>query len=137
MNTIGWVLYLAPTALALMLRKTLPDLRLGWLFAANVLFGWTIIGWFGCLGYVLYALMKRSGAIRAGSLAEPLAAAPPFEPTAGPRVCPSCDRGQASCPACGKRQGDWRDSVWVPCSYCLGSGTVQCMTCGGSGELRY
>jgi hypothetical protein len=135
LGTLGILFYLFPTIVAFILRRAVPDMRIGVIFAANVLLGWTGIGWFGVLVYVIYRVLKnasRSGALP-GEWERRPAGPTPTPPIARPKC--ECSHGQMRCPQCQGRQGDYINGAWHSCRYCTGSGTVQCTHCDGSGYL--
>ncbi len=171
------LLYFAPTLVGwLRIRSGREDtVPLWWLFALNLLFGWTTIGWLLlwplALGWWIPRIKtteetqprrprkhyepvfgiwgpddeKRYRAQQAASTAPTAPAPTQYTPTewetpALETPCRSCGNQGAVCPSClGARghmvspQTESGTSYWVNCSYCTGSGRVQCSTCGRSG----
>ena len=121
----------------------------GQLFLFNLLMGWTVIGWFLVLAnafgfnpvaWVVLRLVKASPAGQ--SVNRPQGNAGPFQGSpANSSRCTTCGgSGQMTCPTCRGQRGHWETpqtaegtSRWVPCSYCIGSGTVQCTSGFGHG----
>jgi hypothetical protein len=116
----------------------------GWMFSIGIglifLLSFCVLRAAELLAWIGYSLgwLKPAGPGRAPPLA-------PGSPTPNPSMgsvplCSSCNgTGQMLCPLCrgtrgksvgpGTAEGSWQ---WVPCTYCIGSGSVQCTSTYGA-----
>lgn len=133
-----------------------PAVPVGLLFVLNLLLGWTFFGWIAVLFLAFREphqfvwgrgcgepVAWQSDPATAAAAAVP-ATAPPYGWEASPlpatEPCPRCGGRGETCPRCQGMRGAFElptgesgTSTWVPCTYCVGSGRVQCGQCGAVG----
>jgi hypothetical protein len=144
-----WIgLYFLPTIIAYRRRGragpgAIPAQKI---FLVNLIFGWTIFGWFVAMRMAIEELtLPQPGQAVGGGQA--LAGAPQdsWSPTQSSQPCGRCGgSGTEMCSSCQGR-GSWytqpqsaTDSAQlVTCPACVSSGRLRCMGCGGSGRAQY
>jgi Superinfection immunity protein len=142
---IFWLAYFSPSIVGFIRKVEKP-----WaLLLLNALAGWTIVGWFMSWTYVFpwaRALFQRfiiaiaGGTKAAGGGPGPMNAA--ADGSQAQRTCPNGANGRMTCRQC-QGKGSWYQAPTTAtgtaelarCSYCSGSGNVQCTVCGGSGRV--
>jgi hypothetical protein len=148
---IFWSCYFAPTLIAWFRARQGKAIvnSMGQLFLFNLLIGWTVIGWFLVLAnafglnpvaWAVPRLVKVLPAGRVGNRPQGNAV-PSYGPGTDSPRCTTCGgSGQMTCPTCRGQRGHWETpqtaegtSRWLPCSYCISSGTVQCTSGFGHG----
>jgi len=141
-SILFWPIYMLPTIVA-WFRNTKP---LGPIFLLNLLGGWTILVWFFMWVMVFPSVFQALVGVFAGGQAfksGPVGyTGANHGETPQQKKCTQCNEGRMTCPMCHGQpnryeqpQGENGTPILVQCHYCLGSGTVQCLTCGGTGYV--
>jgi hypothetical protein len=143
-----WACYFSPFIVGYFRKYPRPV----WLFFVNLGLAWTVVGWFFLWVLVFPApfeplLRKFAAKVQGGAATGgPVGSRAPLNTDAGGagpnRICPNGADGRMRCPTCFGR-ANWFDPPTtangsptpVRCGYCLGSGTVQCTTCSGTGKV--
>lgn len=148
-DLLFFLCYFSPTLIAGFRARqgkaVVPSMRQ--LFISNLLIGWTVVGWFLVLANAFGRNPVAWLALRVAKVSPPGQAGSRPAGNAGQGLgtdsqrCNTCGgSGQMTCPSCRGQRGRWEmpqtangTSQWVPCSYCIGSGTVQCTSSFGHG----
>jgi hypothetical protein len=136
MSLVWLVAYFLPTLLAwAIVKRVNPVFNIGLLFLLNLLTAWTIVGWFVCL---VYPFLQNRALLKRGGTYSPAAAAAGWEsPQSSMARCSSCDGGWQPCLPCAGQGGRDVNGQWQACTACTASGKIRCLSCGGTGHMRF